>query len=77
MRRNEIFACLNPTATIAFLAAMAFGAVAHKVDLDIPLAMARAPRAARVKIAVAWMQRNAIKGVRRVRARTLHNALFV
>jgi hypothetical protein len=77
MRRHEIIARFNPAAPVTLITDCAFGTMAHKVNLAIPLAIARTDRATHIKIAVARLARDAINGVGILRPGANDNAFFV
>lgn len=77
MRRHEIITRLYPAAPIALVANTAFRALADEVNFTIPLPIARTERATNIKITVARLARNTIKGMGIMRGRTSDDALFM
>ena len=77
MRWHKIIPSLNPPPPITFGAAQANGALAHQINLAIPLAMARTNRAKHIKIADARQNRDAMKRMRIVRPGAMDEALSV
>ena len=77
IRWHQIIARLNPAAPIALGATHANRALAHQINLAVPLAIARTDRAKHIKIASARNGRDAVKRMGIVRAGAVGDALNV
>ena len=77
IRWHQIIARLNPPPPIALGATHANRALAHQINLAVPLAIARTDRAKRIKIARARNGRDAVKRMAIMRAGAVDDALNV
>jgi hypothetical protein len=75
MRANQILPRLNPAAPIALVADMAFAALAHQIDLDVPLTVPGTKRAAHIQIACPGLERDTVQGMSLIRPGAGNNAL--